>query len=133
MSRRPRRRNGAPALRMRRGACGRLEGSVDNPAVGDRPPGAVGPIFDHPQGERGASVIGGYVCCGGAAASLEGRRVLGGLASGTLFRLEQGGGVARNCCGGTQKWGTPCGAGALLLLLRRRSAVIAGCRPGTGT
>jgi hypothetical protein len=118
---------------MRRSACGRVEGSVDNPAVGDPPPGAVGPIFDHRQGERGASMTGGYVCCGGAEASLEGRRVLGGLASGTLFRLEQGASVARSCSGGTQKWGTPCGAGALLLLLRRRSAVIAGCRPGTGT
>ena len=119
---------------MRRGACGRLEGSVDNPAVGNPPPGSVGPIFDHPHGERGAGVTGGYVCRGGAEASLEGRRVFGGLASGTLFKLDQSASVARNCSGGTQKWGTPFGADALLLLLlRRRSAVIAGCRPGTGT
>jgi len=71
-----------------------LEGSGDNPNVGDpAPPGAVDPIFDYehgssPFGDPRGSVIGGYVYQGSGVPELGDRYLFGDFVTGTVGSFE---------------------------------------------
>jgi glucose/arabinose dehydrogenase len=71
-----------------------LEGSGDNPNVGDpAPPDATGPIYDYLHGEMGESIIGGYVYRGTGEAGLDGTYFFGDYVSGKIFSLRESGGA----------------------------------------
>lgn len=72
-----------------------LEGSGDNPGVGDAaPPGAVGPIYDYThagQPTGSGSITGGYVYRGEALEGLDGTYFFGDFVNGTIHTFSYDG------------------------------------------
>lgn len=87
-----------------------LEGSADNPAVGDAAPAnATGPLYDYARSTgMGRSVIGGYVYRGGDP-SFEGTYFFGDFITGRIFSLRRNGASFTDLTDRTAEFGTPFG------------------------